>query len=212
MPHPKSANSLVIGVDFDNTIVCYDDLFHSAAEESGHFPKGAPRLKNKVRDALREKGLEEEWVRLQGAVYGSKIEYAAPWPGVKDFFLEMAKLKAVVYIISHKTRVPAAGPPYELRLAAMKWLESSGFFENEYRLSKDNVYFETTRKDKTDRIKEMGCTHFIDDLPETFKEPAFPRDTLNILFDPSGDSADIRGVHRVKSWEKITRIITGNRY
>ena len=33
---------MLVGVDFDNTIICYDALFHRVAEEQGLLPAGVP--------------------------------------------------------------------------------------------------------------------------------------------------------------------------
>ena len=38
---------MLIGVDFDNTIVCYDGLFHRVAVEQGLIPQKFPRVKVK---------------------------------------------------------------------------------------------------------------------------------------------------------------------
>ena len=34
----------------------------------------------------------------------------------------------------------------------------------------------------SERIRALGCTHFIDDLEEVFLEPSFPSDVHKILF------------------------------
>ena len=52
---------MVIGVDFDNTIVCYDDLFHRIAVEQGLVPARLEPRKNEVRDFLRNAGQEAAW-------------------------------------------------------------------------------------------------------------------------------------------------------
>jgi hypothetical protein len=40
------------------------------------------------------------------------------------------------------------------------------------------------------RIKELGCTHIIDDLPEIFAEKSFPVEVLRILLSTGGEGAD----------------------
>ena len=39
---------MIIGVDFDNTIVCYDKVFHVAAYEKGLIPADLPVSKGRV--------------------------------------------------------------------------------------------------------------------------------------------------------------------
>ena len=80
-------NSLLIGVDFDNTIVCYDTLFHKIALEQNLIPADLPQTKTHVRDFLRQEGKEDLWTEMQGYVYGKRmIEDAPPFEGVKAFF------------------------------------------------------------------------------------------------------------------------------
>ena len=47
---------MIIGLDFDNTIVSYDELFHRVALEGGLVPGDLPVRKEAVRDYLREAG------------------------------------------------------------------------------------------------------------------------------------------------------------
>ena len=41
---------MLIGIDFDNTIVCYDRVFHKAALEKGLIPADLPPSKGRVRE------------------------------------------------------------------------------------------------------------------------------------------------------------------
>ncbi|MBI2360879.1 MAG: hypothetical protein HYV04_18575 [Deltaproteobacteria bacterium] len=75
-----------IGIDFDNTIVCYDQMFHRIALERGLIPASLPATKGHVRDMLRRMGREEEWTEMQGQVYGKRLHEAEPFPGVLEFF------------------------------------------------------------------------------------------------------------------------------
>ena len=51
-------------------------------------------------------------------------------------------------------------------------MEQQGFFDPKgLNLKRENVYFESTREEKVARIGFLKCTHFIDDLEETFDEP-----------------------------------------
>lgn len=89
-----------IGIDFDNTIVCYDGLFHRIAVEKGWLDSSVSATKQAVRDALRKQGQEEDWIWLQGEVYGARILQATPFPGVWDFLKTMADRRWPVSIIS----------------------------------------------------------------------------------------------------------------
>ncbi len=193
-----------IGVDFDNTIICYDHAFHALALEKQLIPEGLPRNKGRVRDYLHVHGREDDWTKLQGIIYGARLEEATPFSGVFDFFRFCREQNLRVFIISHKTRHPYLGPKYDLHQAAYQWLTLHGAFdEADLGLSMDNVFFELTREDKFHRIALERCTHFIDDLPEFLCEPAFPRQVVRLLFDPNGNHRTANGFERFSSWHLI---------
>jgi hypothetical protein len=69
---------LRIGIDFDNTLINYDDVFFAMAKRSGLIGSGVPSRKRDVRDAIRKlPDGELTWQRLQGQVYGKGIAEAA---------------------------------------------------------------------------------------------------------------------------------------
>ena len=107
-----------IGVDFDNTIVCYDALFHKVARERNLIPAGVPVNKSDVRNHLRRAGNEAAWTEVQGYVYGARMSEAAPYPGVREFFRACRHAGVRVSIISHKTKHPYLGEKYDLHEAA----------------------------------------------------------------------------------------------
>lgn len=198
---------MIIGVDFDNTIVCYDDVFHRAAREQGLVPATLPPGKSAVRDYLRAAGNEDAWTRLQGEVYGRRMLDAQPFPGVLAFFRRMVQAGAAVSIISHRSRYPYLGPRHDLHQAAREWLEHHGFFDSaRIGLSRDRVFFEIHKHEKLARIAAQRCTHFIDDLPELLAECAFPAGVERILFDPRDDyrHAPFR---RLRSWSQIDHVV-----
>lgn len=198
-----SQPALRVGVDFDNTIVCYDEVFHRVAREQKLIPATVPVNKQAVRDYLRQIGREDDWTRMQGYVYGERMRDAQAFPGVLEFFRWAVAQRIPVCIISHKTRHPYQGPQYDLHAAARGWLEGNGFFDpDRIGLSRDDVYFELTLADKLARIGKAGCTHFIDDLPELLAEPAFPDSVERLLFDPAGAHDGASAFRRMLSWKK----------
>ena len=70
---------MVIGIDFDNTLVCYDRLFQQVALERGLIPVDFPANKLEVRNHLRKIGLENEWTEMQGIVYGPQLNEASAY-------------------------------------------------------------------------------------------------------------------------------------
>lgn len=190
-----------LGLDFDNTIVRYDELFAQVAREKGWFPADAPATKHAVREHLRAGGEDGEnrWIELQGLVYGSRIADAPPTEGVLDFVSRCGESGATVCVISHKTLFPHKGPRVSLHEAARAWLEK-------HRL-RWPAFFELTKQAKLQRIARCGCDVFIDDLPEFLAEPTFPVGVLRVLYDPLGQHRpDPRTIH-ARSWDDIGRLL-----
>lgn len=203
---------MLIGVDFDNTIVCYDQVFHLVAVEQGLIPPEVPVSKGEVRDYLRQYGREDDWTELQGYVYAVRMQDATPFPCALECLARLVKHGIMVCIISHKTRYPYMGPKYDLHQSAQQWLEQQGFFDPaRIGLSSGQVYFELTKQEKLDRIAKVGCTHFIDDLPEFLAEPGFPAGVERILFDPNKNHPTDHRFRRITSWMEIEEIIIPQR-
>ena len=194
-----------IGLDFDNTIIRYDDVFVAAAKERGLIPAGFRGSKQQVRDAIRliDDG-EISWQKLQGYVYGAGIGGASMFEGL-DAFLRRAKAVGVeVSIVSHKTEYGHYDPlRVNLREGALGWMEAQGFFDPAvYGLSRANVHFGATREEKLDGIRASGVEVFIDDLEEVLDEPDFPAGVRKVLFSQHPVSGKPYPVYA--SWAEIS--------
>jgi hypothetical protein len=200
---------MLLGVDFDNTIVRYDRLFHHVAVERGLIPRDVPASKGDVRDYLRGIGGENDWIELQGIVYGVRMHEADPFPGVIEFFQRCIRDGVAVCIVSHKTRKPFQGPDCDLHEAAQRWLREHGFYDPAVvGLAPEQVWFELTKAEKLARIAAAGCTHFIDDLPELLGEASFPAGVERLLFDPN-DLHPSAPYERVRSWDDADARLLG---
>lgn len=204
-----AAAALRLGIDFDNTIICYDAVFRGEAVKQGLIPPGLSGGKGAIRDYLRALDREELWTELQGQVYGQAIADAEPFPGIRDFLRTMRAAGAELFIISHKTRYPYRGPAYDLHAAAWRWLEERGFFED--CLSRELVFFELTKAEKLGRIGLLCLSHFIDDLPEFLAEPGFPAGVQRILFDPEGRSSGSPSFRVAGSFAEIAVLLADGR-
>jgi len=201
-----------IGVDFDNTLVSYDDLLYRLARERELIPDGAPSSKREIRDAVRAlPGGEIQWQRLQGLAYGPRIDQAEAIPGVTSFFRACAARGVAVSVVSHKTLYAAYDPTgTDLRQAALAWMDKHLFFASEgLGLARDDVHFATSRREKIECIRRLGCQVFIDDLDETFAEPGFPDGVERFLFSPSCAESAVPGVRSLASWEDLRRACFG---
>jgi hypothetical protein len=196
-----------IGIDFDNTIVCYDELFWSLARERNLIDDSILKTKDAVRDHLRKNGIEPEWTRLQGEAYGARILEAKPFAGVINAIQEFGENGYSVFIVSHKTKTPFIGETYDLHAAAMNWLRHHRVVSEESTYVQGaSVYFELTKKEKLARIAELRCNWFIDDLPELLAEPDFPKSVGKILFDPHRQSKPITGVQSLHDWRDVSSL------
>ena len=184
---------MIWGIDFDNTLVDYSDVFHRVGCDLGLVPPEAPRRKQALRDFLRAADREDDWTKLQGYVYGERIREARPYPGAREFIAARRAEGIPVYIISHKTQYPFAGPRCDLRNAARDWLAY-------YEFEADDMFFEPTAADKVSRIRAQHCTHFVDDLPEFLLREDFPAIT-RIHFAASGTAHP--DLQSVSAWEEV---------
>jgi thiamine kinase-like enzyme/FMN phosphatase YigB (HAD superfamily) len=196
---------MVIGVDFDNTLVSYDDLLDRLARERGFLTGNATRGKKSIRDLIRQlPNGEIEWQKLQGVMYGPRLDEAQLIPGAREFFRACQQRGIRAVIISHKTEYAGYDDTHtNLRQAALAWMEKNGVFSHDgFGLRREDVYFAATRAEKINAIQQLGCTLFVDDLEETLLDPTFPTNVEKILFAPHGHSA-LPGVRVFHSCDEI---------
>ena len=198
---------MVLGIDFDNTIIKYDELFHRVALEKNLIPADFPKEKNTVRNYLREKNIEDEWTIIQGDVYGGRIKEAIPFEGMLETLEKLRIKKIPINIISHKTRVPYLGPKIDLHAAAINWMKINHFFD-QYGLNftSPQIYFEETKEEKIDRIMANGCTHYVDDLPEILE--MIPNGIKKILFSPNHSQKFSEKWTVINSWKELPAILS----
>src|SRR5712671_6466028 len=196
-----------IGIDFDNTLIDYDEVFRAAARERGLLDRGFAGDKQALRDAIRllPDG-ELTWQRLQGRVYGKGIGGAAMCEGADAFLRRCRAAGHAVFVVSHKTEFGHHDPDrVNLREAALGWMETSGFFAPDiYAIPRENVFFETSRAQKLRRIAALKCAYFIDDLEEVLTDPDFPPGVNRLLFGAGGSSS---GVVICSSWQRIAETV-----
>ena len=201
-----NARGPVIGIDLDNTLVSYDRLFHRLALDQNLIKPDLPVNKTEVRDFLRSQDKEPAWTALQGLAYGTRMSEADPFAGALDFIRQGHRHGWEMHIVSHKTRHPIVGEPVDLHAAARRWLESQSIHDA-LGLPRENVWFELTKPAKIQRIRDLQCDVFIDDLPELLLDPHFPAETRRIHFAPQGSSpqASPDFFFTARGWSEITR-------
>jgi hypothetical protein len=191
-----------IGIDLDNTLICYDQAFLRVGKEEGILPPSFDGNKSAVKRALlAERPDGYLWEALQGLVYGRRIDAAVLFEGVAEF-LELCRQRGdTVAIVSHKTERAHHDPSLtDLRAAALKWMESRDFFgASGLGLERSNVYFEGTRDEKVRRIRALDCGLFIDDLPDVLSHVEMSPVCRKILFGSDRQSE----FEQYASWREV---------
>ncbi len=192
---------MVIGIDFDNTIVSYDLLFKQLALEKALVPSDFPANKALIRDHLRSTGREPLWTAMQGEAYGPRMGEAVAFPGVKNAIARLIQSGVEVRIVSHKTKSPISGPQFDLHRAAQAWLDKENFWTPDVGMRQEHAFFEPTKELKLARIALEGCEAFVDDLPEILVSPLFPVAVRRYLFDPEGMHPCLEGLDVLSQWD-----------
>jgi len=208
----NSPPDMCIGVDLDNTLAIYGNLLYQLAVSRGLVTPIVKKDKTVIRDKVRELvDGEIEWQKLQSDIYGAAMNGAELADGVDCFFRLCARMGVRVCIVSHRTRYPNYGDKsIDLHQSATSWLEDNHFFsDNDWMLTKDDVFFEPSRKEKLDRIQILGCTHFVDDLQEVLLSDNFPRGVYKILYNQSDTRPNIQGVSVANTWYQVNELIFG---
>lgn len=203
----EQGRPLRIGLDFDNTLVCYDQLFHDLAVEAGLLgaeqARAVPATKTAVRDHLRERGLNDRWTELQGLAYGPRIVEAQPFESLISTLRHWQAQGHTLCIVSHKTERPYAGPAYDLHAAARAWL--SRHLQSQGLLQTDEIFFESERQSKLERIAALQLDAYVDDLPDILQDlaqlPGAPPQRW--LFDPHGSAPEDACYRRFQSWAAL---------
>lgn len=200
-----------IGLDLDNTIIGYDELFVREAGRMALLPGEVlhtARTKKAVRDAIWERSGDLPWQALQARVYGPALGEAKLMVGVTDF-LEHCRVQGVsVCVISHKTQFAAAdkGRECDLRKTALGFLEAHDLFGTGL-LDSEQIFFATTRGEKLGRIRSEGCTHFVDDMTEILLAPEFPEGVARLLYAPADRAGERDSMTVCTSWHQVSETI-----
>jgi hypothetical protein len=195
---------LLIGLDFDNTIVCYDKAIARLADKMFDLPPHLPRTKLALRNFLREAKLELEWTAFQGALYGPGMAFAEPFEQALETMQELKDVGHSLCIVSHRSTRPYAGPAYDLHAAAREWVEEK--LASKDLISNAKAFFHETRGEKIADIGALRCNVFMDDLPEVLRDVGFPSACGAILFDP--ESLHTKSVHRrIACWDELKAIL-----
>ena len=71
--------------------------------------------------------------------------------------------------------------------------------------SNGQIFFELSKQEKIARILDLGCTHYIDDLPEILA--MLPNHVEKIFFAPSQSVQVHSDWKRMSSWQELPSIL-----
>ncbi|HEY2900055.1 MAG TPA: hypothetical protein VGL59_05745 [Polyangia bacterium] len=187
-----------IGVDFDGVVISIDRLIHRLAVEAGVITDDVPPRATEMRAWLERQGQAQRWGALADEAHGVWHADAPALSGVHDFFRRSRRRGLSLFIVGHR--------PGELWEKAQDWLARQGFF-NPYdiALPRPSVFFEATLVAQTERVRALGCTHFISDRAAILEHPAFPGNVRKILFEPEPSDAVVSGATtRARGWNHLS--------
>jgi hypothetical protein len=187
-----------IGVDFDGVIVSIDRLIHRLALEAGAVSQDVVPRAAEMRAHLANLGQDSRYSTVEDAAFGVWHASAPALPGVHDFFRRCRKRALSVTIVGQR--------PGELCMPAQDWLARQGFF-NPYdiALPRASVFFEATVEQQADRVRALGCTHFISERAAILEHAAFPRGVRKILFEPVPiDAVVSQNTTRARGWNHLS--------
>ena len=105
---------------------------------------------------------------MQGEVYGKYMHKANFFPGFIKALNKLSK-NYKFCIVSHRTKYPYKGKKINLHNAAKKWIKNKNLCDL-VSIDKKNIFFLESKKEKIDKIKELKCDIFIDDLEKYFNK------------------------------------------
>lgn len=168
-----------IGIDLDNTLISYDSIFFETALSKGLINQNFPKTKIAIRDYLRKINKDNTFTELQAEIYGPLVKNAEIFDGVVETLTQLS-CNNKLYIVSHKTKYPYSGQKYNLRLFADEWLKKHGLHTDCKNSPITKIFYENNIEDKIQRISNLDCDLFIDDLPKILE--LLPKKTKGILF------------------------------
>jgi hypothetical protein len=206
-----------IGIDLDNTIIDYSDVFIIAADYLKISLPECVKSKFEIREFLRStEGGESTWQRIQGIVYGKFLnKHAKIFPGLLRFLWRCREKGYEITIVSHKTEFGNYDiDEYSLRDEASSFLFSQSITSGENPLVK-NVFFHNNYVDKINFIKHHNFDWFIDDLEDVIIDLC-EIDNLNlVLFNtpPTKRYFEYNHNHSLSyldNWQIIDSLINGS--
>ena len=198
---PKNFEKKIIGVDFDNTIINYLNVFKKILRQN-KITFGKNLNKAIFKKKIIKKFSENYYTQIQSILYGKNILFASKFANVKKNLTKLKK-NYTLYLISHKSKYPILGEKINLRKKALEWLKKNNLYGYKKVFNKKNIFFEEKFDDKIKKIKQLKCDYFIDDLSTILD--GLPINIKKIKFGSKSDKYKY-----FYNWNKISKIIKQN--
>ena len=194
-----------IGIDLDNTIISYDELFFKHALKEKLIPKNFSKKREKIRNYIKRKISVLKWKKLQSLVYSKYLNEAKVQKGFIEFIKLISNRDFEYCIISHKTKYPYIGKKINLHKISKEWINKNINIKiNKKKSIIKKIYFETTEAKKIQRIIKEKCNYFIDDLPSILNK--LPSRINKILLDPKNTNNINLKYLKINKWKQISKI------
>lgn len=199
-----------VGIDIDNTLICYDKAFASLAKKTG-FDVPSSASKQETKAWFHKHGLHKEFTILQGQIYGEFIFLAHIFEGVLHFIADAIRQGHQLYLVSHKTKYPIKGHQVDLHEAAINFLSEQNIVCNQKpnTVPLNHVYFAQTLESKVQKIADLNLDFFIDDLLVVLTHEKFPETSRPIWFSSEKTCNNNPQIQRCESWVSIYNEILG---
>lgn len=169
-----------VGLDLDNTLIDYTQAYSKIAEIFGLT------IENFNKDSIKQhltdnKKNDVEWQRFQSILYTQGLDYAKLAPGLLNF-LKFCKTKSIkVSVVSHKTlTTPKKFGNLNLRTPALKWLKEQQLIPA--LISLEDIFFCSTKSLKIEKINQLKCEIFVDDLEEVLYDSSLNFNVKRVQF------------------------------
>jgi hypothetical protein len=134
-----------------------------------------------IKKFLTENEDDLKWQEFQSILYTKGLEFAKVAPGLIDLLKYCKKINLEIFIISHKTeKTPKIFGHMDLRTPALSWLEDHKITPNYIKY--ENIIFCDTKESKINKINELNCDLYIDDLDEIIGSTKLKNEISKILF------------------------------
>lgn len=173
-----------IGLDLDNTLIDF-----SVAAQFYALKVGLENIRSmsELKEVLKAQN-DFDWQKAQSWIYTEGLNYAKPAKGWDELIENCDKFNIELYIVSHKSKFsPKEFGHLNLHFHANRWLKE--VLNSSTIPSVKGIFFEPSREKKIEKIRELGLTKFVDDLPEVFDHENFPKNVQKIQFVNELDSS-----------------------